>query len=155
MSHTLVLVRHGKSDWSAPFGSDAERPLAPRGRRQAPLAGRWIAEHLRLDLAVVSPAVRARQTWDLLAAEQPSPPDLRIDDLVYGGRLTDVVRGLPEDATTVALVGHSPDLEDLVHALTGEHTPMPTSAVAVIDLDGSWSETAGSARLRTAGRPPA
>jgi phosphohistidine phosphatase len=59
---TLILLRHANSDWS---GDDADiaRPLAKRGRRQAPDAGRWLAANIdSIDLAVVSPAIRARST---------------------------------------------------------------------------------------------
>ena len=66
---TLILLRHAKSDWS---GGEPDRlqPLAPRGRRQAPEAGQWLADHAGvIDLAVVSTAARAQQTWQLAAAD--------------------------------------------------------------------------------------
>ena len=156
---TLVLLRHAKSDWSG-GEADIARPLAERGRRQAPDAGGWLAANLdRIDLAVVSPASRARSTWDLVAARLDVPPRMRIDDRVYaasGHELLEVVRELPDDIETVVLVGHNPGIEDLVSHLTGEWTPMPTAALAVITVSGSWS-TAGhhSAVLRASGRPPA
>lgn len=157
--HTLVLLRHAKSDWSG-GAPDAARPLAKRGRRQAPEAGRWLAEHLDgIDLAVVSPATRARSTWDLVAAELDPAPPVRVEERVYAAsdrELHAVVRDLPDDLRTVALVGHNPGLEDLVLRLTGEHAAMPTSAIAVVDVPGSWSSLdEGRARLLTAGRPPA
>jgi phosphohistidine phosphatase len=156
---TLILLRHAKSDWSG-GEPDHERPLAGRGRRQAPEAGAWLAAHLPgLDLAVVSPAARARQTWDLAAAELPSPPPVRLDERVYAaspGELLDVVRELSEDLHAVVLVGHNPGLEDLAATLSGGWVPMPTSALAVLDVDGSWPHVGPTtARLRTAGRPPA
>jgi phosphohistidine phosphatase len=155
---TLVLLRHAKSDWSG-GEPDAARPLAKRGRRQAPEAGGWLAAHLDgIDLAVVSTATRARSTWDLVAGELEEPPPVRFDERVYAAsdrELHDVVRGLPEDVRTVVLVGHNPGLEDLVLRLTGEWAPLPTSAVAVLDVRGPWSTLReGRARLRTAGRPP-
>src|SRR5262245_47283983 len=95
---TLVLLRHAKSDWDT-HEPDVRRPLAGRGRRQAPEAGRWLAEHLDpIDLAVVSPAVRARSTWELASAELGAVPETREDDRVYaasGPELLDVVRELP------------------------------------------------------------
>ena len=156
---TLILLRHAKSDWSGDE-ADIARPLAERGRRQAPQAGRWLAANLdRIDLAVVSPASRARSTWDLAAEGLDVPPRTRIDDRVYaasGHELLDVVRELPDEIATVVLVGHNPGIEDLVSHLTGKWTPMPTSALAVITVSGSWS-TAGhhSGVLRASGRPPA
>ena len=156
---TLVLLRHAKSDWSG-IEADIRRPLAARGRRQAPEAGRWLDTHVDgIDLAVLSPATRARQTWDLVAAQLHQPPPTRVDDRVYAAsarELLAVVRRLPDDTATVVLVGHNPGIEDLVSFLTGEWTPMPTSALAVITVSGSWA-TAGhhAAVLRASGRPPA
>ena len=155
---TLILLRHAKSDWSG-READAARPLAERGRRQAPDAGRWLAANIdSIDLAVVSPAIRARSTWDLVSAELDLPPRTRIDDRVYAAscdELLNVVRDLSDVLETVVLVGHNPGLEDLASLLTGERAPMPTSALAVITMSGTWS-TAGhhSAVLRASGRPP-
>ena len=156
---TLILLRHGKSDWSG-GEPDHLRPLARRGRRQVRVAGRWLADNVGvIDLAVVSPAKRTRETWRLVAAELPVPPPVREDDRLYGGSarlLLAVVRELPRELATVVLVGHNPGLEDLVASLTGRTVPMPTSALAVIDIPGSWSAASeGSAELRAHGRPPA
>ena len=155
---TLILLRHAKSDWSG-GEADLARPLAKRGRHQAPEAGSWLADNVaHIDLAVVSPARRARSTWDLVAAELDVPPEARIDDRVYtasGDELLTVVRELSDDLATVVLVGHNPALEDLVLLLTGGWTPMPTSALAVIAVTGSWSTAAHHpAVLRASGRPP-
>ena len=156
---TLILLRHAKSDWSGDE-DDIARPLARRGRRQAPGAGRWLATNIdSIDLAVVSPASRARSTWDLVSAELTIPPRTRVDDRVYAAsdhELLTVLRELPNDVETVVLVGHNPGIEELASRLTGEWTTMPTSALAVITVSGSWS-TAGhdSAVLRASGRPPA
>lgn len=156
---TLILLRHAKSDWSGE-PADMARPLSNRGRRQAPEAGRWLATSIdRIDLAVVSPANRAHSTWDLVSAELELPPPARIDRRVYAASDSDLlalVRELSDDVDTVLLVGHNPGIEDLVSLLTGESVAMPTSAIAVIEMTGSWSTAGHSpAVLRTAGRPPA
>lgn len=156
---TLILLRHGKSDWSG-GEPDQLRPLAPRGRRQVPEAGRWLADNVGvIELAVVSPAERTRETWRLAAAELAVPPPVREDDRVYAGSarsLLGVVQELPGEVTTVVLVGHNPGVEDLVTSLTGRSVPMPTSALAVIDLLGPWSAAGDTAaELRAQGRPPA
>jgi phosphohistidine phosphatase len=156
---TLILLRHGKSDWSG-GEPDRLRPLAGRGRRQVPEAARWLADNVGvIDLAVVSPAERTRETWRLAAAELAVPPPVREDDRVYAGSarsLLEVVRELPEEMATVVLVGHNPGVEDLVVSLTGHWVSMPTSSLAVIDLAGPWSAAANTAaQLRAHGRPPA
>jgi phosphohistidine phosphatase len=156
---TLILVRHAKSDWSV-ASADIDRPLAERGRRQAPEAGRWLAANIDdIGLAVVSPAHRARSTWELVAAELDVPPPSRVDDRVYaasGDELLAVVRDLPEDVETAVLVAHNPGLEDLVSLLTGTSTRLATSAIAVVTIPASWSSAAPqAAALRASGRPPA
>jgi phosphohistidine phosphatase len=155
---TLILLRHAKSDWSG-NEADIDRPLSKRGLREAPRSGRWLAQSDdSIDLAVVSTARRARSTWELAAAELHDVPSTSVDDQVYAasaGQLLGVVHGLPDEANTVVLVGHNPGIEDLVSLLTGKSVSMPTSALAVIVFEGSWS-TAGqsSAVLRASGRPP-
>ena len=116
-----MLLRHAKSDWST-GEPDRDRPLAARGRRQAPEAGRWLAAHLPdLDLALVSPAARTRQTWDLVAAELPAPPPVRIVDDLYAASLSELLSVVDAiDVPTSVLVRHNPGLEDLVARLTGE-----------------------------------
>jgi phosphohistidine phosphatase len=157
--HVLILLRHAKSDWSVGH-ADIDRPLAPRGRRQAPQAGAWLAEHVdAIDLAVVSSAARARATWQLVGEALDPSPRTTISDEVYAAsadELLAVVNDLPEEARTVVLVGHNPGLEDLTVLLTGEAVSLPTSAIAVVDVDGPWAAV-GEARavLRTSGRPPA
>jgi phosphohistidine phosphatase len=156
---TLILLRHAKSDWSG-GEPDVARPLTKRGRRQAPEAGRWLNENTAgIDLAVVSPAERARSTWQLVASELDEPPTLRLDDRVYaasGADLLSVVRDLPDDLHVVVLVGHNPGIEELAERLTGDGVRMPTSAVAVIGLPGTWAEAGRTtATLEAAGRPPA
>jgi phosphohistidine phosphatase len=156
--HELILLRHGKSDWSGD-GPDVGRPLAKRGRRQAPEAGQWLATHIgSIDLALVSPAQRTRSTWDLVAAELDVRPPVRVDERLYAAtvrELLTVLRDLPEGVGTVVMVGHNPGMEELAAHLTGQEVAMTTSAIAVIEMAGSWSE-AGRAPsiLRAAGRPP-
>jgi phosphohistidine phosphatase len=155
---TLILLRHAKSDWSGD-SADIDRPLAERGRRQAPNVGRWLQANIdSIDLAVVSPATRAASTWDLVADELDVPPTPRVDDRLYAAsadELLTIVRGLPDDAGTVVLVGHNPGLEDLVAILTGEATRMVTSALAVMKVPTPWATAAPrGATLVVSGRPP-
>lgn len=150
----LVLIRHAKSAWDEPL-SDHDRPLAPRGRRQAPLTGGWLASHLPIPLesVVVSTAVRAQQTWELVAAELGDRPvRVSCESAAYtfsGGALRRIVAELSDTIHCAALVGHNPALEELIYGLTGEDIAMPTSALAVVALP-TWA-TEGV--LLTYGRP--
>ncbi|MFF0162591.1 SixA phosphatase family protein [Streptomyces sp. NPDC005263] len=157
----LVVLRHAKSAW--PEGvPDHERPLAPRGRRDAPAAGRALAEAgLLPDLALCSTAVRARQTWELACAQWDTPPPVRFEPEVYAADvpdLLDAVRSAPAEVGTLLLVGHNPGLEDLVLDLAGDGlddtldqvgVKFPTSAIAVLAWRGThWHDlTPGTALL--------
>lgn len=157
MRRRLVVLRHAKSSWSGGL-ADHERPLAGRGRREAPLAGRWLAEHVdRIDLVVCSSAVRARQTWKRAGAELDPAPEVRVDDRVYAAserELLAVVRELPDRAATVLVVGHNPGLEDLVEVLTGAPRELKTSSIAVLSGRGDWAGIGpGWARLEAVGTP--
>ncbi|MFI6934262.1 SixA phosphatase family protein [Streptomyces sp. NPDC050287] len=157
----LVVLRHAKSAW--PSGvPDHERPLAPRGRRDAPAAGRALAEaDLLPDLAVCSTAVRARQTWELASGQWGTPPPVRFAAEVYAAdvpELLDVVHAVPAEVDTLLLVGHNPGLEELVLDLAGDglddaleevRLKFPTSAIAVLAWRGTdWPDlTPGTALL--------
>jgi len=139
----LVVIRHAKSDW-AESGPDIDRPLAERGRRDAPAVGRWLRDHVdRLDLVLCSPAVRARQTWELAAAELDPAPRLRVDDRIYAARLDDLLAAvgeLPDEVAAAAVVGHNPGLQDLCALLSGEPAELKTAAVTVLGWGGDWAD---------------
>ncbi|MET7287274.1 histidine phosphatase family protein [Streptomyces sp. NPDC005573] len=157
----LVVLRHAKSAW--PEGvPDARRPLAPRGLRDAPAAGRALAEADWLpDLALCSTAVRARRTWDLASAQWGTPPPVRHDPRLYAASvpgLLQVVHETPSEVETLLLVGHNPELRQLVLELSGDalddtlervHEKFPTSAIALLTWHGTgWPAlTTGSALL--------
>jgi phosphohistidine phosphatase len=155
----LIVLRHAKSAW--PDVNDFERPLAPRGRRDAPAAGRWLRDAACLpDHVVCSPARRTRETWDLVAEELDTAPPASYDGRMYGAgvsTLLEVVHETSEPVRTLLLIGHNPGLQELTLALAGEvagdaldraEEKFPTSAIAVLTFEGSWPElTPGSALL--------
>ncbi len=153
----LVILRHAKSAW--PDGvPDQQRPLAGRGRRDGPAVGRWLRDHVgAIDLVVCSPAVRARQTWELAAAELAALPRVRHDETLYGAsadELLEVVRTLPRTARTAVIVGHNPGLEDLAELLTGRSVPLKTSGIAVLVDPASWPDVSpGGCTLAAVGTP--
>jgi phosphohistidine phosphatase len=136
----LVIMRHAKSAW--PDGiADIERPLDDRGRRDAPAAGRWLRGRAGLDLVVCSPALRTRQTWALVAAGLEAVPEVRYDERLYATSAetyAGVVRELPADAERVLLLGHNPDVEDLVGLLSGALVGFKTATIAVLTASGPW-----------------
>ncbi|MGE0339260.1 MAG: histidine phosphatase family protein [Xanthobacteraceae bacterium] len=151
----LLLLRHAKSDW--PEGlDDSLRPLAERGQNDAPEMGKAMArEGLVPDLALVSTAVRTRQTWELLAPQLGRPVRSREEPGLYGASeqtLLEFIRYAPEDVETLLLCAHNPGIERLAHgfaksgdadAIRRVQKKYPTCGLAVIDLPvNAWKETA-------------
>jgi phosphohistidine phosphatase len=144
---TLILLRHAKSAW--PLDTpDIQRPLARRGRRDAPAVGQWLRRAAPpIDLVVCSPAVRARQTWDLATAQLDTEPQVRHEERLYGTSaevFMQVIEELPDEVSTALLVAHNPSLEDLLDLLTGVCDVLKTSAIAVLTATSPWA-TARSA----------
>lgn len=146
----IVLLRHAKAEWSQE--SDHERPLAERGRRDAPAAGLWLAgAGITPDLALCSTAVRTRETWKLCAPKLPQRPKTVYEDRLYEaslGELIAVVNETSDDVNDLLLVGHNPGMHALADALSGEadgelltrmnRSGFPTASVAVVTFNGSW-----------------
>jgi phosphohistidine phosphatase len=159
VARTLVLIRHAKA---ADGAVDIDRALAPRGIRDARAIGEWLASAaLTPDRVVLSPARRARQTWEGAAAQLPIAPVAHVDDRVYDNEvraLLEVVRDTPAQIRTLALVGHNPSFGDFAYALDdGAGDPeatqdllagFPTAAIAVYDVPTAWDNVREhSARL--------
>jgi phosphohistidine phosphatase len=155
----LILLRHAKSDW--PDVPDRERPLAKRGRRDAPRIGRWLREHgYQPDVVVCSSARRTRQTWDLVAPELGGSPAVHFEPRAYAASaqtLLYLAQELPGRYRSALLIGHNPGLSDLAASLAAppesddgphSHISLPTAAVAVVEFSGDWpSLTPGHTRL--------
>ncbi|MFE9613603.1 SixA phosphatase family protein [Streptomyces sp. NPDC006012] len=158
----LIVLRHAKSAWPEDI-ADHERPLGPRGRRDAPAAGRALAEADCLpDLALCSTALRARHTWELASAQWGTPPPARFDPRLYAADVADllrVVHEVPPEVETLLLVGHNPGLAELVLDLAGDglddtltvvRGKFPTSAIAVLAWHGTgWQALAPGTALLT------
>jgi phosphohistidine phosphatase len=139
---TLILLRHAKAADPDDYATDIERPLAPRGQRDAAAAGAWLKEQdLRPDAVLCSPAVRTRQTLEALELEAPVVYEHRI----YTGPAFDTLELIQQTGaavSTLLLVGHNPTISDLSHELfTGslDSAGLSTSGLAVHRFEGAWS----------------
>jgi len=156
----LVLLRHAKSAW--PDVPDHERPLAPRGQRDAPVMGRWLRTAGYVpDQVLCSTARRARETWQLAQARLGAAPPVSLDKGVYQGsamQLLDLVRRAPPAVRTLLLAGHDPAIQELAltlaattptfhlseaappDALDRMRAKFPTAAIAVFEFPGNWDQ---------------
>ncbi len=158
MTTRLLLLRHAKSSWDEPSLADSDRPLAPKGRKAAARIGEHLrAEGLTAELVLCSSALRTRETLEALASAFEDAQVL-IEDRLYGAGDDDLLarlREVPDSVTTAALIGHNPGAHDLALSLVRSgkdlrrmRNKFPTGALAVLDLDGTWSALApGGAKL--------
>jgi phosphohistidine phosphatase len=165
MSRTLILLRHGKSDWNTGV-DDFDRPLKKRGRNASIIVGKWLQAHKYIpDFVIASSAKRAMQTAELTAEAMGikkknifSRKHIYLatpEDLLY------VLEDCPEQAQRVMLVGHNPGLEELLYYLVngrltipGDGKIMPTATLAILEMPDNWSKLeSGSGELEFLVRP--
>jgi phosphohistidine phosphatase len=129
-----------------------QRPLNSRGTRDAVVAGRWIESAVgRIDHVIVSPALRTRQTADLVLTELSHQPNLVFKDEIYEAewsQLATVITQLPTESSAALLIGHNPGMEDLCRrwptSITDEarsilDSKFPTCTIARLTVTGSWN----------------
>ena len=151
---TLVLFRHAKSSWDDERLDDHDRPLAPRGDRDAPRMGKRLARRkLDPDLLLTSTALRARATADHLAAALGlARSRIRVERRIYlasPGELLQVIADLDDNLASVLLVGHNPGLTDLANMLLPSLRldNLPTAGVVAIECAAARWKDIDSAAL--------
>jgi len=138
---TLTFLRHAKSSWNNPGLGDHERPLNPRGERDAPKMARRINEAgIRPSLIVSSPATRAWNTAKFLANEISYPNEfLQRDNKLYGASLDTLIRYLASQDSgfnSILMVGHNPGLTEFANYLVPHVTNnLPTAGVVSVQID--------------------
>ncbi len=158
----LLLLRHAKSSWSEPGASDHDRPLNRRGQEASPRSGAYLARHkLVPDGVLCSTARRARETWELVAAEVPAAPAATFVERLYNATprtLLDVLRHAEPGAGCLLVVGHNPGLQEAATQLIASgdlddrerlREKLPTGGLVVIDFPiADWAKLhARSGRL--------
>jgi phosphohistidine phosphatase len=151
----LILLRHAKSAWPDDV-PDHERPLAPRGRRDAPAAGRWLRKSgYAPDRVLCSTARRTRETWQLAEESLGAHPPTVLEDRVYGAssaELLELAQQTPADVRTLLIVGHDPAIRGLTLELASEQpgdaeaealgrvrAKYPTAAIAILSFLSDWA----------------
>lgn len=158
-------MRHAKSDWADAGLSDHDRPLNARGRRDAPKMAKWLERHQAIPTVILaSTAKRVEETIDGLVNQwKQSPLILRSSSLYLASPQTilehircDAVDAEGKRPARLLVVGHNPGMEQLVSALSGMFTVMPTAAVALFECSPILPEDEDAPkvqRLLAMGRP--
>jgi phosphohistidine phosphatase len=136
-------MRHAKSSWNDATLADFERPLNERGQLAAPFMGELMHAHgFEPYLILSSPAERAKSTTELVKKAGKFDAEVRFDRRIYEASpnaLLQIVAEIDDSYRSALLVGHNPGIEGFIRYLTGQLEPMPTAALAVIDIDAdNW-----------------
>jgi phosphohistidine phosphatase len=157
---TLLIMRHAKSSWEETEVHDHDRPLNKRGKLNAPRMGRLLRElDLVPDLILTSSARRARDTAEAVADQSGCEGDIKVDEGLYAAppeAYLEALMAADDSCHRLLVVGHNPGVEELLGMLTDEQEPLPTAAIAQVDLPiQSWTELTGeiSGRLIRVWRP--
>jgi phosphohistidine phosphatase len=150
----LLLLRHAKAEKAEPGMRDHERPLNGRGRNDAEKLGSYLARHsLVPDRALVSTALRTRETWEGVVAMLPAEPAADFEERLYNsgaeGLLT-AIKDFGHRASKLLVIGHNPGMHELALLLIASgdvemrerlNEGLPTSGLAVIDFAGAnWAK---------------
>lgn len=118
----LYFLRHAKSDWKNPGLSDHERPLNGRGKRAcSKMAKVFTSLNINPDIVLCSTAARTRETACRVMKAGTLEWNIRYEGTLYGASADNIlshIRALPDEYTSVLIIGHNPGTEDLVKGLT-------------------------------------
>lgn len=150
----LMLLRHAKSSWDDTNLADSDRPLTQRGRVAAQVMGRVMQDRgLLPDSVLISPARRARETWELATAELKQQPKQVVEQALYdfgdGNRIAEVIRQKGGKAQSLLIIGHNPSLENIARRMIGAgdaklakrlEKKYPTGGLTVFEVNAeSWA----------------
>jgi phosphohistidine phosphatase len=143
----LLLLRHAKAELAKPGGRDRDRILAERGRSDAVRLGVYLARHAFVpDRALVSTAMRTRETWTLLAKAFARTPPVDFEEDLYEASPQAILQAIQDtepDVATLLVIGHNPGLEELAAMLIASgdvdarrrlQESFPTAALAAIQF---------------------
>ena len=119
----LIVLRHGAAEDTNPRG-DAGRNLIEKGRLQARDAALLLKfSGLLPEIVLTSPLVRARQTAEEFCETAGIASPVTLDWLASGMPPQTALNELVafREFSRVAIVGHEPDLSELMQWLLGAH----------------------------------
>ena len=144
---TLCLLRHAKSSWDNDILDDFDRPLNPRGKKDAPVMAMRLRDYAFFPQTVLaSPAKRTRKTAKIFADSLGYPrQDILFSQLIYEGALEEMVellRGVNDESRRVMLVGHNPYITILAEWLSGRNFGnVPTCGMVGLEFPiDSWRQ---------------
>lgn len=145
MKRKLLVIRHAHTESKQPGHTDHERNLTAKGRGDAlRVAARIQQLGWTPQLTLCSDASRTQQTWELMSEVFESRVPTTHTNALYLAdvdTVLDELFGLDEDTIEVAVLGHNPGWQNLVHWLSGVAVRMsPGTAVLLEGVGDTWAD---------------
>ena len=157
---TIILFRHGKSDWNVHFENDHDRPINKRGINAAKKMGKYLADIKEIpELLISSTAHRTRETIELAAQSGNWKSECIFEPRIYGGSpnvLIEIIKNIDEKFNYVCLIGHEPNFSSFISKSCNEkfhRFPTASMAKIVYNKDKWVNVMFGSGQLEWIKRP--
>jgi phosphohistidine phosphatase len=139
---SVILFRHGKSDWDAQYDSDHDRPLAKRGIRDAKRMGKFLSKRAEVpELILSSTAFRTRETTRLAMEAGNWNVDTELEKKIYEASLEEIIKVIKsqdDKYNFICLVGHEPIFSTIITLIDNKKKiKFPTATMARISFSTS------------------
>ena len=142
---SIIIFRHGKSDWDAIYDRDHDRPLSKRGLKASKKMGQYLKKINQIPKIVISSsAIRAKNTAKLAIKHGNWSSKFFIETKIYGGTsdtLLSIIHSIEDKHESVCLVGHEPTCSSFISLCTYHSQRFTTASMARINFKtNSWRE---------------
>ena len=142
---SIIIFRHGKSDWDAIYDRDHDRPLSKRGVKASKKMGQYLNTiHQTPEIVISSSAIRAKNTAKLAIEHGNWSSRFFIETKIYGGTsetLLSIIQSTEDKYESICLVGHEPTCSIFISMCTYHSQRFTTASMAKINFKtNSWSE---------------
>jgi phosphohistidine phosphatase len=142
---TILLLRADLSNPNSPPADDLHHPISRRVQMDALRIGTIVQEReLYPEIILTSPALRARQTVELIRRNSGYAGDVLFIDELYRAscqQILELISHLPNRLGRVMIVGHTPGLKQVLTTLTGWDKSFPSTALAyLVTPIHAWQE---------------
>jgi phosphohistidine phosphatase len=151
MQRRLIVMRHAKSSWDSEASSDHERPLNDRGRSEAPRVAAMLSEReWQPEYVLSSDARRTRETFALMQEVWSDEVPVEFLRALYLAGYHGLIAAsglVPQEASTIMLLGHNPGLEEVVYLLSNQSIALKTAMAVLLENESdTWPDALMSLR---------
>lgn len=143
-NYSIIIFRHGKSDWDAIYNKDHDRPLSKRGINASKIMGIFLKDKDQIpDIVISSSALRAKDTAELAIKAGNWNSSFYIDERIYGRSsdfLLELAKLIDDRHKSICFVGHEPTCSSFISLSTFHSARFKTASMAKINFfSDSWS----------------